>query len=95
MPFETEVATPDFRLDVGDWISVEDIDGTTKSAQIMKIEYSIPGRAKYSSYQNPSNTDQNATQRSSYTSPKPSTGGGGGGGTTVVIDQTAQWAFNS
>lgn len=95
VPFETEVVTPDFRLDVGDWISVEDIDGTTKSAQIMKIEYSIPGRAKYSSYQNPSNTDQNATKRSSYTSPKPSTGGGGGGGTTVVVDQTAQWAFNS
>ena len=27
--------------------------------------------------------------------PRTAGGGGGGGGTTVVIDQTAQWAFNS
>ena len=95
VPFEAEVVTPDFRLDLGDWITVTNIDNTIMSAQIMKIEYTIPGKAKYSSYKNPSNTDQNATQRSSYTSQNVPTSTGGGGGTTVIVDQTAQWAFNT
>lgn len=92
-PFDITVNTPDFRLDLGDWVDVEDTDNTIRSAQLMKIEYQIPGRAKYSSYQNPSNNDQSATMRSSYTSAAPSTPPGGGTTPTVVTEATAQWTF--
>lgn len=94
-PFEAQCCVADFRIDLGDWVLVNDIDSSTRSAQIMRIEYQIPGKAKYVSYQNPSNNDQNATQRSSYTSNNVPTSTGGGGGTTVIVDQTAQWAFNT
>lgn len=100
-PFDAIVNIPDFRIDLGDWIEVEsrevddsgDLTTVTRSAQIMKIEYSVPGTGKFSSYQNPSNNDQNASQRSSYTSPAPSTPSGGGTAPTVVTEATAQWTF--
>lgn len=95
IPFEVQTANPDFRLRVGDWVEVTDIikDDTgayiKAKAQLMKISYSIPGRCTYSSYQNPTQNDNNATYRSSYTPTGKSKGG------TTVVDQTGQWHFNT
>lgn len=95
-PFDIKTRNPDFRLRTGDWIEATDIlkddnDGYIKStAQIMKISYSVPGVCTYSSFTNPTNNDNNATRRSSYTPT-----GSSKGGTTTVVDQTGQWHFNT
>ena len=57
----------------------------------MKISYSVPGSCTYSSFTNPTNNDNNATYRSSYTP----TGSSKGGSGTTVVDQTGQWHFNT
>lgn len=94
-PFEIKTRNPDFRLRVGDWVDATDIlkDDSGKyiksTAQIMKISYSVPGVCTYSSFTNPTNNDNNATYRSSYTP----TGTASKGGT--VVDQTGQWHFNT
>lgn len=94
-PFDVTLDSPDFRLQVGDWITIKNIDDTEFSAQLMKIGYSMPGKCTLKSFSNPSNNDTNATMRSSYTDRGESTGGGGGGEVVKVVDQTAQWHFNS
>ena len=96
-PFDIKTRNPDFRLRVGDWVEATDIlkddngEYIKSKAQIMKISYSVPGSCTYSSFTNPTNNDNNATYRSSYTP----TGSSKGGSGTTVVDQTGQWHFNT
>ena len=67
-PFELSLPRPDFRLDLGDWIDyTTNNTSTLASAQLMKINYSIPGTSKLCSYAAPDTTDTNASGKRSAT----------------------------
>lgn len=96
-PFGLTTPRPDFRLELGDWITYYASKRTTtpSKAQLMKINYTIPGTCKLNSYQSPDTSDTNASGRSAAAPSDKGLGGGGGDGKVSYINQPGQYHFNT